>query len=96
MFSSTVSALQKYPCGILCDGRDNLDTNLKARAERTNQFQLLGKLISQAADVHVGDTYYHLQWYLHLRDLTRAKDREYMQALLSLSPIRLPLHKLLL
>ena len=42
--SSTVSALQKYPCGILCDGQDrqnlleietyHIDTNVKAWAER--------------------------------------------------------------
>ena len=47
---------------------DHVDTNIKAWAKRTNNFQLLGKLISQEADAHAGGTYY-LQCYLHLRDL---------------------------
>ena len=29
---------------------------------------LTGKLTVQAADAHAGDTYYHIQCYLHLRD----------------------------
>ena len=84
-FSSTVSALQKYPCCIWCDGQDrknllkietdHVDTNVKAWTERTNNYWLLGKPISQAADAYAGDTYYHLQWYLQLKDLARAEDR---------------------
>ena len=45
-FSSTVSASQKYPCWIWCDGHDrknllkietdHVDTNVKAWTERTN------------------------------------------------------------
>ena len=67
-FSSRLSDLQKYPCCILCDGQDrhnllkivtdHVDTNIKAWAKRTNNFQLLGKLISQAANAHAGGTYY--------------------------------------
>ena len=34
------------------------------------------KLISQAADAHAGDTYYHLQCYLHLKTLAHAEDRK--------------------
>ena len=47
---------------------DRVDTNVKAWTERTNNSWLLGKPISQAADAYVGDTYYHLQWYLQLKD----------------------------
>ena len=84
-FSFTVSALQKYPCCIWCDGQDiknlfkietdHVDTNVKAWTERTDNSWLLGKPISQAAYAYAGDTYYHLQWYLQLKDLARAEDR---------------------
>ena len=47
---------------------DHVDTNVKAWTERTNNSWLLDKPISQAADAYVGDTYYHLQWYLQLKD----------------------------
>jgi hypothetical protein len=79
------SALQKSPCCIICEGQDqknlrkaetyNVDTNLKTWAQSTKNFILLGKLIAQAADAHAGDTHYHLQCYLHLRDSARAEDR---------------------
>ena len=52
-----------------------MDTSVKAGANITNNFQLLCKLISQAADAHAGDTYFYLQYYLHLKDLTPAEDR---------------------
>ena len=47
---------------------DYVDTNVKAWTEGTNNSWLLGKPISQAADAYAGDNYYHLQWYLQLRD----------------------------
>ena len=31
--------------------------------------------MSQAADAFAGGTYYHLQCYLHLKELARAEDR---------------------
>ena len=67
---------------IICEGydqsklckvvTDNLDANLKSWAAANNNFQLLGKLMTQAADDHTGVTYYHVQRYLHLRDSVRA------------------------
>ena len=34
------------------------------------------KLTVQAVDAHAGDTYYHIQCYLHLRDLARSSNRQ--------------------
>ena len=31
-------------------------------------------MIVQAVDAHAGDTYYHIQCYLHLRDLARSSN----------------------
>ena len=55
-------------CCIVCDDPDqNIlwkvstvvdNANLKHWAKSTNKFDLLGKLIEQAADAHAGDTYY--------------------------------------
>ena len=69
-------------CCVICEGDDqnNLrkvatdiaDANLKSWAQTSNNFQLIGKLIGQAADAHAGDVYYHVQCYLHLRDNARA------------------------
>ena len=83
-FNSAVSsALQKSPCCIICEEQDqqklckvatdSVDTNLKSWAQSTKNFQLLGKLIGHAADAHTGDTYYHLQCYLPLRDSARTE-----------------------
>ena len=67
---------------IICDGddqnnlrkvaTDKVDVNLKSWAKLNNNFPLVGKLIAQAADAHAGDTYYHVQCYLHQRDSARA------------------------
>ena len=72
-------------CCVICEGDDqnNLrkvatdiaDANLKSWAQTSNKFQLIGKLIGQAADAHAGDVYYHVQCYLHLRDNARATNR---------------------
>ena len=69
-------------CCVICEGdnQNNLrkvatgivDANLKSWAQTSNNFQLIGKLIGQAADAHAGDVYYHVQCYLHLRDNARA------------------------
>ena len=55
---------------------DNLDANLKNWAELNHNFKLMGKLITQAADAHAGDTYYHDHCYLHLQDSARAANRQ--------------------
>ena len=72
-------------CCIICEeddqsnlrkvATDNVDANLKSWAKSNNNFQLMGKLIAQAADAHAGDIYYHVQCYLHLRDSARAVNR---------------------
>ena len=72
-------------CCVICEGDDQnnlrkvatdiVDANLKSGAQTSNNFQLIGKLIGQAADAHAGDVYYHVQCYLHLRDNARATNR---------------------
>lgn len=67
---------------VICDGddktnlrkvaTDKVDANLKSWAKLNNNFQLIGKLVAQAADAHAGDTYYHVKCYLRLRDSGRA------------------------
>ena len=44
--------------------------------QRKQKLYLTGKLTVQAADAHAGDTYYHIQCYLHLRDLARSANRQ--------------------
>ena len=84
--SSAVSATpEKSICCLICGGQDqqNLskvktdvaDANMKSWAQTTKNFQLLGKLIAQAADAHAADFYYHGKCYTHLRDLARAEER---------------------
>ena len=62
-------------CCVICEGDDIVDANLKSWAQTSNNFQLIGTLIGQAADAHAGDVYYHVQCYLHLRDNARATNR---------------------
>ena len=67
-------------CGIhcvICEGEDiddlhkavtdNIDSNLKCWAESSKDFQLLGRLVTQASDVHAAGVYYHRKCYLKLR-----------------------------
>ena len=80
---STPSSADKSPCCVVCEGQDchnlhkvatdNVDSNLKSWAKTTKNFQLLGRLIAQAADAHAADTYYHLQCYTQLRNSAQAK-----------------------
>lgn len=70
---------------VICEGdnqnnlrkvaTDIVDGNLKSWAKSNNNFQLIGRLTATAADAHAGDTYYHVQCYLHLRDSARAEHR---------------------
>ena len=55
---------------------ENVDSNLKSWAKESKNFMLTGKLTVQAADAHADDTYYHIQCYLHLRDLARSSNRQ--------------------
>ena len=81
--SATPTATTGSQRCIICDGEDqknlhkvvtdNVDTNLKNWAKINNNFQLLGKLIAQAADAHAGNTHYHSQCYCQLRDSARAR-----------------------
>ena len=52
-----------------------VDVNLTTWAKSNNNFRLLGKLIRQAADAHAGNTLYHVQCYIHLRDCACASNR---------------------
>lgn len=71
-------------CCIICGGQaqkylrkvttDKL-TNLKSWAQTAKNFQLLGYLITKAADAHAGDISYHVQCYLYLRDSASAEER---------------------
>ena len=84
--SAVCATLEKSPRCLICGGQDqqNLrkvetdiaDANLKSWAETTKNFQLLGKLIVQAADAHAAGFYYHVKCYTHLRDLARAEERK--------------------
>lgn len=80
------STLQKSPCCIICEGQDQqnihkvetdkADFNLKRWAESTKNFQLLGRLIAQAADAHAADAYYHVNCYTSLRNSAQAEERK--------------------
>lgn len=54
---------------------DVVDTNLKTWARTNNNFNLLGRLVSVAADSHAADAYYHHPCYVRLRDTARASER---------------------
>lgn len=54
---------------------DVVDANLKNWAEKTRNFDLLGKLVAVASDAHASDAFYHRLCYEHLRDSARAAER---------------------
>jgi len=55
-------------CHLCKVASDKVYANWKSWAKSNNNFQLIGKLIAQAADAHAGDIHYHAQCYLHLWD----------------------------
>ena len=72
---------------------NNVDANLKKWAKSANRFQLMGKLVTQAADAHAGDTYYHVKCYLHLRDSARTTVRKESETLPHPNLIQLSQHR---
>ena len=62
---------------VICEGEDtkdlhkaltnNVDSKMKSWAESSKNFKLLGRLVTQASDVHAADVYYHTKCYLNLR-----------------------------
>ena len=86
---------------VICEGdnqsnirkaaSDIVDANLKTWAKLNNNFELLGRLIAPAADVHAGDIYYQITCYLHLRDSSRAANCPESMSRLNLSLIQSPL-----
>ena len=60
---------------VICEGKDttdlhkaitnNVDSKIKSWAQSSKDFKLLGRLVTQASDVHAADMYYYSEWYLH-------------------------------